>query len=126
MSWLVTGGAGYIGAHVVAAMQDAGESVVVLDDLSTGDPTRVGDVPLVKGSVADEVLVARVLREHAVQGVVHLAAKKQVEESVRRPLDYYRENVDGLRALLQAVTAAEVPYFLFSSSAAVYGAPDLE
>ena len=126
MVWLVTGGAGYIGAHVVAAMQDAGEQVVVLDDLSTGDPTRISDVPLVKGSVADEVLVARVLREHAVQGVVHLAAKKQVEESVRRPLDYYRENVEGLRALLQATTAAAVPYVLFSSSAAVYGAPDLD
>src|SRR3954454_20045234 len=126
MAWLVTGGAGYIGAHVVSAMQAAGESVVVLDDLSTGDPTRIADVPLVKGSVADETLVARTIREHAVEGVVHLAGKKQVEETVRRPLDYYRENVEGLRALLQAVTGAGVPYVLSSSSAAVYGAPDVE
>jgi len=124
MSWLVTGGAGYIGAHVVAAMAAAGEAVVVLDDLSTGDPARIADVPLVEGSVHDHALVERTLRQHAVQGIVHLAAKKQVEESVRFPLRYYRENVEGLRALLHAGDRAGVRYFLFSSSAAVYGAPD--
>ncbi|WP_409331683.1 UDP-glucose 4-epimerase GalE [Trujillonella humicola] len=126
MSWLVTGGAGYIGAHVVAAMRAAGEDVVVLDDLSTGDAARIPGTPLVTGSVLDPALVARTLREHDVRGIVHLAAKKQVEESVRRPLYYYRENVEGLRVLLEAATEARVGSFVFSSSAAVYGAPDLD
>jgi UDP-glucose 4-epimerase len=122
---MVTGGAGYIGSHVVAAMRAAGEPVIALDDLSSGDAARLGGVPLVEGSTLDGALLARTLREHAVRGVVHLAAKKQVEESVRRPLLYYRENVEGLRVLLAAVTDAGVPSFVFSSSAAVYGAPDV-
>src|SRR3954469_9009140 len=125
MSWLVTGGAGYIGAHVVAAMRDAGEDVVVLDDLSTGEESRLSGVPLVVGSTLDGSLVTRILREHAVSGVVHLAAKKQVEESVRRPLYYYEQNVDGLRSVLQAATSTGVESFVFSSSAAVYGEPDV-
>jgi UDP-glucose 4-epimerase len=126
MTWLITGGAGYIGAHVVAAMRESNEQVVVLDDLSTGDPSRLGHVDLVAGSVRDTELVTRVLRDHEVRGIVHIAAKKQVEESVRRPLYYYRENVEGLLALLEAATAAGVESFVFSSSAAVYGAPDLD
>jgi len=126
VTWLVTGGAGYIGAHVVSAMRQAGQRVVVLDDLSTGDPARVDGVPLVVGSVLDGELLARTLREHAIRGVVHLAAKKQVEESVRRPLHYYKENVEGLRVLLEEVVEADVESFVFSSSAAVYGAPDLD
>ncbi len=126
MTWLVTGGAGYIGSHVVAAMRAAGQDVVVLDDLSSGVPERVGDVPLVPASVADGETVTRTVRRHGVCGVVHLAAKKQVEESVRQPLRYYRENVEGLRVLLEAVTAAGVTQFVFSSSAAVYGAPDAD
>ena len=126
MTWLVTGGAGYIGSHVVAAMRAAGEDVVVLDDLSSGVRERVGDAPLVLADVADGAAVARTVREHGVRGVVHLAAKKQVEESVRQPLRYYRENVEGLRALLEAVTGAGVTQFVFSSSAAVYGAPDVD
>ncbi len=80
----------------------------MLDDLSSGVADRLGDVPLVVADVADGATVARTLREHGVRGVVHLAAKKQVEESVRQPLRYYRENVEGLRALLEAVTAAGV------------------
>ncbi|MGY1769960.1 UDP-glucose 4-epimerase GalE [Blastococcus sp. SYSU D00813] len=126
MTWLVTGGAGYIGAHVVRAMREAGEEVAVLDDLSTGDPARIPGTPLVAGSVLDRHLVAGALREHAVRGIVHLAAKKQVEESVRRPLHYYRENVEGLRVLLEAASEAGVGSFVFSSSAAVYGAPDVD
>ncbi|WP_371662067.1 UDP-glucose 4-epimerase GalE [Streptomyces sp. NBC_00280] len=124
MTWLITGGAGYIGAHVVRAMTEAGVRTVVYDDLSTGIAERVPDgVPLVVGSTLDGERVARALRDHEVTGVVHLAAKKQVGESVDRPLHYYRENVEGLRVLLDAVTAARVPSFVFSSSAAVYGMP---
>ncbi|MET7475448.1 UDP-glucose 4-epimerase GalE [Streptomyces sp. NPDC005648] len=127
MTWLITGGAGYIGAHVVRAMTESGEGAVVYDDLSTGFAERVPDgVPLVVGSTLDGERVARALAEHGVRGVVHLAAKKQVGESVDLPLRYYRENVEGLRVLLEAVTAAGVPSFVFSSSAAVYGMPDVD
>ena len=126
MMWLVTGGAGYIGSHVVAAMRKAGHSVVVLDDLSTGTEERVSAVPFVEGSVLDASTVQQTLQGHAVTGVVHLAAKKRVEESVRDPLTYYRENVEGLRVLLEVAGAARVESFVFSSSAAVYGAPDLD
>jgi UDP-glucose 4-epimerase len=125
VTWLVTGGAGYIGAHVVAALTEASEDVVVLDDLSSGDPSRIAGVPLVVGSVLDAPLVERILADHRIDGVVHLAGKKQVEESVRLPLLYYRENVEGLRVLMEAVTAAGVGSFVFSSSAAVYGATDV-
>lgn len=126
MTWLITGGAGYIGAHVVRAMAEAGERAVVYDDLSTGIPDRVPDgVPLVVGSTLDGERVARALADHEVTGVVHLAAKKQVAESLEMPLHYYRENVEGLRVLLEAVAATEaVSSFVFSSSAAVYGMPE--
>ncbi|MQA32716.1 UDP-glucose 4-epimerase GalE [Modestobacter roseus] len=129
MTWLVTGGAGYIGAHVVHAMAAAGEPVVVLDDLSSGDAGRLDGlpgVPLVVGSVRDRGLVRRVLREHAVQGVVHVAGKKAVAESVADPLRYFAENVEGLVALLESCRAKGVGRFVFSSSAAVYGAPDAD
>ncbi|WP_031507831.1 UDP-glucose 4-epimerase GalE [Streptomyces megasporus] len=125
MTWLVTGGAGYIGAHVVWALTGAGERVVVLDDLSGGVPERLpSDVPLVRGTVRDRAVLDRVIVDHGVAGVVHLAAKKQVGESMERPLEYYRENVHGLTVLLEAVVAAGVRRFLFSSSAAVYGVPE--
>ncbi|MFC8092629.1 UDP-glucose 4-epimerase GalE [Streptomyces sp. NPDC057301] len=127
MTWLITGGAGYIGAHVVRAMTEAGERAVVYDDLSTGIADRVPDgVPLVVGSTLDGERVARAIAAHRITGVVHLAAKKQVGESVDLPLHYYRENVEGLRILLEAVTAANVRSFVFSSSAAVYGMPDVD
>ncbi|MFG2332941.1 UDP-glucose 4-epimerase GalE [Streptomyces sp. NPDC048604] len=127
MTWLITGGAGYIGAHVADAMTEAGERAVVLDDVSSGVPGRLpAGVPLVRGTITDRELLDRVLAEHAVTGVVHLAAKKQVGESVERPLYYYRENVHGLTVLLEAVVAAGVRRFLFSSSAAVYGVPDVD
>ncbi|MFD9068565.1 UDP-glucose 4-epimerase GalE [Streptomyces lasiicapitis] len=127
MTWLITGGAGYIGGHVVRAMTEAGERAVVYDDLSSGIAERLPeDVPLVVGSTLDADLVARALADHAITGVVHLAAKKQVGESVEQPLRYYRENVEGLRVLLEAVADAGVPSFVFSSSAAVYGMPDVD
>lgn len=126
MSWLVTGGAGYIGAHVVAALRSAGEPVVVLDDLSTGERTRVGDAVFVPGSILDDALVRRVLREHGVRGIVHIAAKKQVGESMSHPVKYYRENVVGTVALLSAAVDAGVESFVFSSSAATYGMPDVD
>ncbi|BBA97388.1 putative UDP-glucose 4-epimerase [Actinacidiphila reveromycinica] len=125
--WLITGGAGYIGSHVVRELTAAGEGVVVLDDLSGGDPVRLpAGVPLERGSVLDAELLARVLRDHAVDGIVHVAAKKQVGESVERPLYYYRENVEGLRTVLDAAAAAGVRRFVFSSSAAVYGPTDAD
>ncbi|HLL33190.1 MAG TPA: UDP-glucose 4-epimerase GalE, partial [Streptomyces sp.] len=127
MTWLITGGAGYIGAHVVRAMTEAGERTVVYDDLSTGIAERVPPgVPLEVGSTLDRERLSRVLAGHGITGVVHLAAKKQVGESVDLPLRYYRENVEGLRVLLEAVTAAGVPSFVFSSSAAVYGMPGVD
>ncbi|MEU6845884.1 UDP-glucose 4-epimerase GalE [Streptomyces sp. NPDC046716] len=125
MTWLITGGAGYIGAHVVRALRAAGEQALVYDDLSTGIAGRVpAGVELVVGSTLDRALLERTLAGRSVTGVVHLAAKKQVGESVARPLHYYRENVEGLRVLLDAVTSAGVRAFVFSSSAAVYGMPD--
>jgi UDP-glucose 4-epimerase len=127
MSWLITGGAGYIGAHVVHTMTDAGERVVVLDDLSTGLVERLPDgVPAVRGSVLDRPLLDATLAEHQITGVVHLAALKQAGESVTQPMRYYRANVHGLTVLLEAVAEAGVRHFVFSSSAAVYGAPDVD
>ncbi|MET8955030.1 UDP-glucose 4-epimerase GalE [Streptomyces sp. NPDC004393] len=126
MTWLITGGAGYIGAHVARAMAAEGESVLVLDDLSSGVPTRLPErIPLVHGSSLDGRLLKRVLAEHSVTGVVHLAARKQVAESVAHPTRYYQENVGGLATLLEAVAKAGIERFLFSSSAAVYGNPDV-
>ncbi|MGA4838531.1 UDP-glucose 4-epimerase GalE [Streptomyces sp. G45] len=126
MTWLITGGAGYIGAHVTRSLTGAGERVVVLDDVSSGVPERLpSDVPLVRGSALDGELLRRVCAEHAVTGVVHLAARKQVGESVEQPLRYYRENVGGLVTLLDVVAGAGIDRFVFSSSAAVYGDPPL-
>jgi UDP-glucose 4-epimerase len=126
MTWLVTGGAGYIGAHVVRAMLDDGTSVVAIDDLSTGAADRVQDAPLVVGSVLDRGLLDRTIADHGVSGVVHIAAKKQVGESVADPLKYYRENVTGLATLLESCRDAGVDRFVFSSSAATYGLPDVD
>ncbi|GAA4920090.1 UDP-glucose 4-epimerase GalE [Streptomyces coeruleoprunus] len=127
MTWMITGGAGFIGSHVVKAMTDGGERVVVVDDLSTGRADRLpAGVPLETGTVLDRDFLDRVLREHGVTGIVHIAGKKQVAESVAKPLYYYRENVEGMRVLLDAAVAVGVTRFLFSSSAAVYGMPDVD
>ncbi len=126
MSWLVTGGAGYIGAHVVRAMVQDGQQVVALDDLSTGAADRVQGAPLVEGTVVDGDLVRRTIVEHGVTGVVHIAAKKQVGESVADPLRYWHENLTGLVNLLRACQDEGVDRFVFSSSAATYGLPDVD
>ncbi|MGW3493485.1 UDP-glucose 4-epimerase GalE [Streptomyces sp. NPDC001020] len=127
MTWLITGGAGYIGAHVARAMAAEGERVLVLDDLSAGVQGRLpAGIPLIQGSTLDGELLKKVFAEHAVTGVVHLAARKQVGESVAQPTRYYQENVGGLATLLDAVAGAGIKRFLFSSSAAVYGNPDVD
>ncbi len=119
-TWLVAGGAGYIGAHVVRSLQAGGIDAVVIDDLSTGDRGRV-EVPFVHGDIGDLDLVTDTLRRHRITGVVHLAADKQVAESMLAPLTYYRRNVVNLVQLLTAMDRADVAKLVFSSSAAVYG-----
>jgi UDP-glucose 4-epimerase len=127
MTWMLTGGAGYIGAHIVRAFDAAGLPVVVLDDLSTGIRENVPDtVPFVQASVGDSDAVRAALREHGVTGVLHLAAQKAVAESVAKPLLYWDENVGGMRSLLQSCVDEGVDRVLFSSSAAVFGNPPVD
>jgi len=127
MTWMLTGGAGYIGAHIVRAFQAIDLPVVVLDDLSAGVRGNVpADVPFVQASVQDRDAVRSAMREHGVTGLLHLAAKKAVGESVEKPLLYWDENVGGMVDLLQAAADEGVERVLFSSSAAVYGNPPVE
>ena len=123
-SILVTGGAGYIGSHVVLQLRARGERVVVLDDLSRGFRRAVLDAPLVVGNVGDRDAVLALLRAHAVDTVMHFAAYTIVPESVRDPLKYYGNNTCSTRTLLECCLQAEVRNFVFSSTAAVYGIPD--
>jgi UDP-glucose 4-epimerase len=128
MTVLVTGGAGYIGAHVVRLLQRRGNQVVVVDDLSTGSVGRIGDVPLVTIDIAADDgrdRLATTMSEHGVDSVIHIAAKKQVGESATRPAWYYHQNVGGTANLLLAMQRADVTKMMFSSSAATYGLPDL-
>ncbi|BBX70968.1 UDP-glucose 4-epimerase GalE [Mycolicibacterium psychrotolerans] len=119
---MVTGGAGYIGAHVVQALRRDGHDVAVIDDLSTGSRDRLtNDTPLFPCSVLDTELVTDSLRAHGSELVVHVAAKKAVEQSIAEPLMYYRENVIGMHSVLTAMVQAGTRKMLFSSSAAVYG-----
>jgi UDP-glucose 4-epimerase len=125
MTLLVTGGAGYVGCHVVRALGAAGVNLVALDDLSTGDPERLPrDVAIEVGSTLDIDTLERVFSSYQVAGVVHLAAKKRVDESVAEPSRYFKENVEGLRVLLDQCARSGVRHFLFSSSGAVYGVSD--
>jgi len=127
MTWLVTGGAGYIGSHVVRAFGQVGLPTVVLDDLSSGHKEFVpADVPLVEGSILDTDLVADTLATHGVVGVVHLAGFKYAGVSVDRPLHTYDQNVTGTAHLLEAMASQGVDAVVFSSSAAVYGTPDVD
>lgn len=123
-SILVTGGAGYIGSHVVLQLVEAGERVVVLDDLSTGFRDAVIGAELIVGNVGDQALVAKVLREHDVDTVMHFAARTIVPESVADPLRYYGNNTCATRNLLECCRDAGVAQIVFSSTAAVYGIPE--
>jgi UDP-glucose 4-epimerase len=120
----VTGGAGYIGAHVVRALIKQGFKAVVLDDLSSGFAAFVpSGVPFIEGSILNTELVTATLREHGCAGVIHVAGYKYAGVSVQRPLHTYAQNVTGTASVLAAMKAAEVPLLVFSSSAAVYGTP---
>ena len=121
---LVTGGAGYIGSHVVRQLAEAGEKIVVVDNLGRGFRQAVTAGELVVGDVGDFELVSRLLTEHRVDTVMHFAAHTIVPESVAQPLKYYRNNTSATRTLLQACLDGDVKYFIFSSTAAVYGLPD--
>ena len=124
MSVLVTGGAGYIGGHMVLALLDAGERAVVLDDLSTGFRWEVPPgVAFVDGDFGDQALVERLLREHEVDSIAHFAARIVVPESIADPLGYYLNNTAKARTLIEAAVACGVDKFIFSSTAAVYGEP---
>ena len=125
MTVLVTGGAGYIGSHMVHALADAGESVVVIDNLSTGFSAFLPEgVPLFIGDAADENLVEGVIAAHRVESIVHFAGSVVVPESMRDPLGYYRNNAMTTRSLLNVAVKCGVNRFIFSSTAAVYGNPD--
>ncbi|MDX1692691.1 MAG: UDP-glucose 4-epimerase GalE [Ketobacteraceae bacterium] len=122
---LVTGGAGYIGSHVVKQLTERGESVVVLDNLSTGFTDAVLGAELVVGDVGDMALVSRLMSEHRVQSVLHFAAHTIVPESVANPLKYYQNNTANTRNLLACCQDNDIAHFIFSSTAAVYGIPEV-
>ena len=120
MTVLVTGGAGYIGSHTVRALVEAGESVVVIDNLSTGFSTALPEgVPLFIGDAADENLVEGVISAHSVESIIHFAGSVVVPDSMRDPLAYYRNNTMTTRSLLNAAVKGGVNRFIFSSTAAV-------
>jgi UDP-glucose 4-epimerase len=124
MTVLVTGGAGYIGSHMVYALVAAGERAVVLDNLSTGFDWAIAEgVPLIQGETGDQALVARIIKEHAVESIIHFAASIVVPESVAEPLRYYKNNTVNSRALIECAVQGGVQHFIFSSTAAVYGNP---
>ena len=122
---LVTGGAGYIGSHAVLALKDAGWSVAVIDDLSNGSREVVPDgVPFYEGHIADRELVARIFNEQRIGAIMHFAGSIVVPESVEKPLKYYANNTVASQSLVAAAVAAGIAHILFSSTAAVYGAPE--
>ncbi len=124
MSWMITGGAGYIGAHVTRALGEAGMDAVVVDDLSSGFAKFVPEgVPFVQASILDTEAVTAAMKEHGVTGVIHCAGYKYAGESVKFPVHTYRQNVEGTGCLLDAMKAAGATKLVFSSSAGVYGTP---
>jgi UDP-glucose 4-epimerase len=124
MTILVTGGAGYIGSQMVQELVDAGEPVVVLDNLSTGFRFLIpAETPIVAGSTGDRELVAKTIHQHGVTAIMHFAASIVVPESVREPLAYYSNNTMNTCTLLDVANEASIKPFIFSSTAAVYGNP---
>lgn len=124
---LVTGGAGYIGSHAVLALRDAGWPVAVIDNLVTGFRFAVPeDVPFYEGDIADPALVARIIAEQGIRAIMHFAGSVVVPESVADPLKYYDNNTAKTRSLIGSAVAAGVPHFIFSSTAATYGTPEVE
>jgi len=124
MTVLVTGGAGYIGSHMVYALVAAGENVVVLDNLSTGfDWAVAGGVPLILGETGDQDLVSKTIKDHGIEAIIHFAASIVVPDSVADPLGYYKNNTVNSRALMECAVKGGVLHFIFSSTAAVYGNP---
>ncbi|MEZ5748953.1 MAG: UDP-glucose 4-epimerase GalE [Caenibius sp.] len=123
---LVTGGAGYIGSHAVLALVDAGWPVAIIDNLSTGFRFAVPDgVPLYEGDIEDGALLARIFAEQGTRAIMHFAGSIVVPESVENPLKYYHNNTVKSRALIEAAVMAGVPHFIFSSTAATYGIPEV-
>lgn len=121
MAVLVTGGAGYIGSHTSYALLDRGEKIVVLDNLSTGRRSQVGeDAVFIEGNVSDQALVKQIIAEHGIDSVIHFAGSIVVPESVKEPLHYYDNNVVATRALIEAVVEAGIDKFIFSSTATVF------
>jgi UDP-glucose 4-epimerase len=124
MAVLVTGGAGYIGSHMVLALTDAGIETVVVDNLTTGFPWAVSPAAkLIKGDIGDEALMLAVMREHMIDSVVHFAGSIVVPDSVSDPLGYYLNNTVNSRSLMHSAVKSQVKNFIFSSTAAVYGNP---
>ncbi len=127
MAWLVTGGAGYIGSHVVRAFLEAGITPIIFDDFSTGKEEFVPQgVTVVRGTILDTDLLVKTMREHEVTGVMSIAGYKFAGESVKYPLHTYEQNVVGIISLLRAMQEVGVHNYVFSSSAAVYGTPDVD
>jgi len=123
---LVTGGAGYIGSHAVLALRDAGWSVAVIDNLVTGFRWAVpDDVSFYEGDIEDSALVAKIVEQESIGAIMHFAGSVVVPESVENPLKYYHNNSAKSRSLIDAAVSAGVPHFIFSSTAATYGVPEV-
>jgi len=124
MRILVCGGAGYIGSNMASQLSTAGHEAIVYDNLSRGHLAAIGEAAFVKGDLADYELLVRTLKECSIEAVMHFAAFIEAGESVRKPLEFYRNNVSNTRVVLAAMEAAGVDKFVFSSTAAVYGIPE--
>ena len=125
MSILITGGAGYIGSQCVLALLDAGQSVIVVDDLSTGNHTSIHEkAHFIKSDIGDETRINTLFRDHPIEAIIHFAASISVPDSVRSPMEYYHNNVVKSQTLINTALKANVKRFIFSSTAAVYGTPE--